>query len=169
MPSLCWKKTKKLTVESKELEARRSASHFRQCWPRRCWYPLLYNTRMVIFVKSLPSQGVAGVVGAIHFNSQSTSVPQGITIGLAKKTSVYQLSLCSLFLSLFGLSCLYLIPSFSFGTLFLSQYISRATTAMRSALKEPAKSAALKRDEFGFSRALWEDGKQGAKVRVGAN
>lgn len=44
----------------------------------------------------------------------------------------------------------------------------RATQAMRSALKEPAKSRAVKRDEYGFTRQIWEEGKAGKKVRVGS-
>eukprot|EP00590_Aulacoseira_subarctica_P004330 CAMPEP_0172434576 /NCGR_PEP_ID=MMETSP1064-20121228/70708_1 /TAXON_ID=202472 /ORGANISM="Aulacoseira subarctica , Strain CCAP 1002/5" /LENGTH=65 /DNA_ID=CAMNT_0013182809 /DNA_START=63 /DNA_END=263 /DNA_ORIENTATION=+ len=50
-----------------------------------------------------------------------------------------------------------------------TQYIMRATQAMRSALKEPAKSRAVKRDECGFTRQIWEEGKAGKKVRVGNN
>jgi hypothetical protein len=43
----------------------------------------------------------------------------------------------------------------------------RATQAVRSALKEPAKSRAMKRDEYGLTRQVWEDGTPGKKVRIG--
>jgi len=38
---------------------------------------------------------------------------------------------------------------------------------MRSALREPAKSRAVKRDEYGYTKQVWEDGTPGKKVRVG--
>eukprot|EP00541_Cyclophora_tenuis_P010842 CAMPEP_0116558610 /NCGR_PEP_ID=MMETSP0397-20121206/9902_1 /TAXON_ID=216820 /ORGANISM="Cyclophora tenuis, Strain ECT3854" /LENGTH=65 /DNA_ID=CAMNT_0004084219 /DNA_START=24 /DNA_END=221 /DNA_ORIENTATION=- len=46
------------------------------------------------------------------------------------------------------------------------QYINKATSTVRSALKEPAKQKAMQKEVFGFNKAVWEGGVQGPKVPV---
>eukprot|EP00594_Rhizosolenia_setigera_P007692 CAMPEP_0178939222 /NCGR_PEP_ID=MMETSP0789-20121207/87_1 /TAXON_ID=3005 /ORGANISM="Rhizosolenia setigera, Strain CCMP 1694" /LENGTH=66 /DNA_ID=CAMNT_0020618033 /DNA_START=220 /DNA_END=420 /DNA_ORIENTATION=+ len=47
------------------------------------------------------------------------------------------------------------------------QYVNRATTALRSALKEPAKTKAAASETFSFNVATWEAGEMGAKKALG--
>eukprot|EP00592_Proboscia_alata_P002088 CAMPEP_0194376114 /NCGR_PEP_ID=MMETSP0174-20130528/24607_1 /TAXON_ID=216777 /ORGANISM="Proboscia alata, Strain PI-D3" /LENGTH=64 /DNA_ID=CAMNT_0039156675 /DNA_START=71 /DNA_END=265 /DNA_ORIENTATION=- len=44
------------------------------------------------------------------------------------------------------------------------QYVSRASSTVRAALKEPAKSKAAKNEVFSFNSSIWEAGKIGPKV-----
>eukprot|EP00591_Stephanopyxis_turris_P004534 CAMPEP_0195523660 /NCGR_PEP_ID=MMETSP0794_2-20130614/22993_1 /TAXON_ID=515487 /ORGANISM="Stephanopyxis turris, Strain CCMP 815" /LENGTH=66 /DNA_ID=CAMNT_0040653705 /DNA_START=59 /DNA_END=259 /DNA_ORIENTATION=+ len=44
------------------------------------------------------------------------------------------------------------------------QYVSRASSAVRGALKEPSKSKALQNEKFNFNSSVWESGVQGKKV-----
>lgn len=49
----------------------------------------------------------------------------------------------------------------------MHQYVNRATTALRSALKEPAKTKAAASETFSFNVATWEAGEMGAKKALG--
>lgn len=46
------------------------------------------------------------------------------------------------------------------------QYVNRASSAMRKALKEPAKTKAMANETFSYNSAIWEAGEMGSKSRV---
>eukprot|EP00580_Thalassiosira_gravida_P003757 CAMPEP_0201621782 /NCGR_PEP_ID=MMETSP0492-20130828/47064_1 /ASSEMBLY_ACC=CAM_ASM_000837 /TAXON_ID=420259 /ORGANISM="Thalassiosira gravida, Strain GMp14c1" /LENGTH=71 /DNA_ID=CAMNT_0048091343 /DNA_START=564 /DNA_END=779 /DNA_ORIENTATION=+ len=46
------------------------------------------------------------------------------------------------------------------------QYVTKASSAVRAALKEPAKSKAMTQEAFSYNRASWTGGVQGAKTPV---
>ncbi|CAM9271744.1 unnamed protein product [Ectocarpus sp. 12 AP-2014] len=46
------------------------------------------------------------------------------------------------------------------------EYASKATTVMRGALKEPARSTALAREAVGYNRNVFVDGKPQGKLPV---
>ena len=46
------------------------------------------------------------------------------------------------------------------------QYVSRSTTVLRSALKEPARTKAFANDSFFYNRAVWENGVSGPKKGI---
>eukprot|EP00571_Detonula_confervacea_P007210 CAMPEP_0172329334 /NCGR_PEP_ID=MMETSP1058-20130122/60827_1 /TAXON_ID=83371 /ORGANISM="Detonula confervacea, Strain CCMP 353" /LENGTH=70 /DNA_ID=CAMNT_0013046505 /DNA_START=65 /DNA_END=277 /DNA_ORIENTATION=+ len=48
------------------------------------------------------------------------------------------------------------------------QYVSKASSTVRAALKEPAKSKALTQEAFAYNRAQWTTGVQGEKTLVDA-
>ncbi|GFH44793.1 hypothetical protein CTEN210_01267 [Chaetoceros tenuissimus] len=47
-----------------------------------------------------------------------------------------------------------------------TQYVTRAATALRNGLKEPAKSQALKNETFSYNAAAWEAGQSTGKKPV---
>eukprot|EP00979_Chaetoceros_neogracilis_P008279 scaffold1837_cov242-Chaetoceros_neogracile.AAC.6 len=47
-----------------------------------------------------------------------------------------------------------------------TQYVTRAATAVRNGLKEPAKTKALQHETFSYNAASWEAGKIGPKKQV---
>ena len=49
---------------------------------------------------------------------------------------------------------------------FFSQFVTRAASAMRAGLKEPAKSQAMKNEVFSYNAAVWENGVGGKKSLV---
>jgi len=52
-------------------------------------------------------------------------------------------------------------------TLFVSsQFVTRASSTVRAALKEPAKSKAMAQETFSYNSSKWVDGVQGDKVAV---
>jgi hypothetical protein len=46
------------------------------------------------------------------------------------------------------------------------QYVTKASSTVRAALKEPAKSKALAQEGFVFNRSHWTNGKQGEKSLI---
>jgi hypothetical protein len=48
----------------------------------------------------------------------------------------------------------------------IQQYVTRAATALRNGLKEPAKTQAMKNEAFTYNAAKWESGKAGTKKAV---
>ena len=54
-------------------------------------------------------------------------------------------------------------PHFSVSSL---QYVNKAATCMRGALKEPAKTKAMAQEAFQYNAASWEGGVMGAKSPV---
>ena len=46
------------------------------------------------------------------------------------------------------------------------QYVTRATSTLRSALKEPARTKAKANTEFAYNKSFFEAGVQSAKKRV---
>ena len=46
------------------------------------------------------------------------------------------------------------------------QYVTRAATAVRTGLKEPAKTKAMQHEAFSYNAAAWESGKSGKKTLV---
>ena len=48
----------------------------------------------------------------------------------------------------------------------ISQYVTKAASTVRAALKEPAKSKATAQESFSFNKSTWTDGKQGAKTAM---
>lgn len=46
------------------------------------------------------------------------------------------------------------------------QYVTRAATAVRQGLKEPAKTKAMQHESFSYNAAAWEAGKSGKKALV---
>jgi len=46
------------------------------------------------------------------------------------------------------------------------QYVTKASSTVRAALKEPAKSKAMAQEVFSYNRSQWVDGQQGAKTMV---
>jgi Mitochondrial ATP synthase epsilon chain len=48
----------------------------------------------------------------------------------------------------------------------LEQYVSRASTAVRGALKEPAKHKAAAQETFFYKAAAWKGGIQGEKTAI---
>jgi len=48
----------------------------------------------------------------------------------------------------------------------LTQYVNRAASTIRGALKEPAKSRLAVQDEFSFKKSDWSGGVQGPKTEV---
>jgi hypothetical protein len=87
--------------------------------------------------------------------------------GLYGAPFYYILSMVILLYNYRFLSCFFFVSFSSFFFESIPQYLLRATQAMRSALREPAKSRAVKRDEYGYTKQVWEDGTPGKKVRVG--
>jgi hypothetical protein len=51
----------------------------------------------------------------------------------------------------------------------LLQYVNKAASTVRGALKEPAKRKAMAQEAYAFKTALWEGGTQGPKVQMGEN
>jgi len=43
------------------------------------------------------------------------------------------------------------------------QYVTKATSCLRAALKEPAKSKAMVQETFSYNKSVWSNGEQGAK------
>ncbi|KAL7490542.1 hypothetical protein ACHAWT_000106 [Skeletonema menzelii] len=43
------------------------------------------------------------------------------------------------------------------------QYVTKATSCLRAALKEPAKSKAMTQETFSYNKSVWSNGEQGAK------
>jgi hypothetical protein len=50
--------------------------------------------------------------------------------------------------------------------LYYAQYVTKAASTVRAALKEPAKSKAIAQESFSFNKSTWTDGKQGAKTAM---
>lgn len=50
---------------------------------------------------------------------------------------------------------------------FVKQYVSKAASTVRSALKEPAKRQAQANEMYSFKRCDWENGVQGPKIQKG--
>ncbi|KAL9189870.1 hypothetical protein ACHAXT_009545 [Thalassiosira profunda] len=48
------------------------------------------------------------------------------------------------------------------------QYVTKASSTVRAALKEPAKSKAMAQEAFGYNRSHWTGGEQGGKTKVDA-
>eukprot|EP00523_Entomoneis_sp_CCMP467_P010452 CAMPEP_0168727206 /NCGR_PEP_ID=MMETSP0724-20121128/5060_1 /TAXON_ID=265536 /ORGANISM="Amphiprora sp., Strain CCMP467" /LENGTH=66 /DNA_ID=CAMNT_0008774035 /DNA_START=47 /DNA_END=250 /DNA_ORIENTATION=- len=48
------------------------------------------------------------------------------------------------------------------------QYVNKAATSIRGALKEPAKRKAVAQDKYFYKTSTWEAGTQGPKSDVGA-
>ena len=48
------------------------------------------------------------------------------------------------------------------------QYVTKASSTVRAALKEPAKSKAMAQEAFGYNRSHWTGGEQGGKTMVDA-
>jgi hypothetical protein len=48
----------------------------------------------------------------------------------------------------------------------IAQYVTRAATALRQGLKEPAKSKALQQEVFAYNANAWTAGKTGTKKAV---
>lgn len=48
----------------------------------------------------------------------------------------------------------------------LIQYVTRAATAVRNGLKEPAKTKAMQHEAFSYNAAAWESGKSGKKKLI---
>eukprot|EP00585_Thalassiosira_rotula_P005993 CAMPEP_0196134832 /NCGR_PEP_ID=MMETSP0910-20130528/3648_1 /TAXON_ID=49265 /ORGANISM="Thalassiosira rotula, Strain GSO102" /LENGTH=70 /DNA_ID=CAMNT_0041394863 /DNA_START=52 /DNA_END=264 /DNA_ORIENTATION=+ len=46
------------------------------------------------------------------------------------------------------------------------QYVTKASSTVRAALKEPAKSKAMTQEAFSYNRSTWTGGEQGAKTLV---
>jgi F-type H+-transporting ATPase subunit epsilon len=46
------------------------------------------------------------------------------------------------------------------------QYVNKAATSMRGALKEPAQRKAMEQEAFAYKVSTWQDGKQSPKVPV---
>eukprot|EP00562_Extubocellulus_spinifer_P009038 CAMPEP_0178495362 /NCGR_PEP_ID=MMETSP0696-20121128/13503_1 /TAXON_ID=265572 /ORGANISM="Extubocellulus spinifer, Strain CCMP396" /LENGTH=70 /DNA_ID=CAMNT_0020123493 /DNA_START=26 /DNA_END=238 /DNA_ORIENTATION=+ len=46
------------------------------------------------------------------------------------------------------------------------QFVTRASSTVRAALKEPAKSKAMAQETFSYNSSKWVDGVQGDKVAV---
>jgi hypothetical protein len=46
------------------------------------------------------------------------------------------------------------------------QYVNRAASSVRSALKEPAKSKLMAQNEFSYKSATWTAGEMSAKTEV---
>ncbi|KAL7443878.1 hypothetical protein ACHAXH_007732 [Discostella pseudostelligera] len=46
------------------------------------------------------------------------------------------------------------------------QYVTKASSTVRAALKEPAKSKAMAQEGFVFNRSHWTNGKQGEKSLI---
>ena len=55
---------------------------------------------------------------------------------------------------------LFLSPSF--------QYVTRASSTLRAALKEPARSKAMAQEKFGYNASKWSDGMIGEKAKIDA-
>ena len=47
-----------------------------------------------------------------------------------------------------------------------TQYVSRAATSVRGALKEPAKRKAMAQENFSYNASAWEAGVQGKKTQI---
>ncbi|KAL3782916.1 hypothetical protein HJC23_004895 [Cyclotella cryptica] len=47
-----------------------------------------------------------------------------------------------------------------------AQYVTKASSTLRMALKEPAKSKAVAQETFAYNRAHWTDGNMGTKTLV---
>lgn len=50
-----------------------------------------------------------------------------------------------------------------------NKYVNRASTAMRGALKEPAKKKALAQETYTYKVATWEKGVQSSKTLVSSS
>lgn len=44
------------------------------------------------------------------------------------------------------------------------QYVTKASSCLRAALKEPAKSKALAQESFSYNKSIWANGEQGVKT-----
>ena len=51
---------------------------------------------------------------------------------------------------------------------FVPQFVTRASSAVRAGLKEPAKSKAMAQESFTYNASKWSAGEQGDKVAVEA-
>eukprot|EP00579_Thalassiosira_antarctica_P004435 CAMPEP_0201881422 /NCGR_PEP_ID=MMETSP0902-20130614/11735_1 /ASSEMBLY_ACC=CAM_ASM_000551 /TAXON_ID=420261 /ORGANISM="Thalassiosira antarctica, Strain CCMP982" /LENGTH=67 /DNA_ID=CAMNT_0048409635 /DNA_START=38 /DNA_END=241 /DNA_ORIENTATION=+ len=47
------------------------------------------------------------------------------------------------------------------------QYVSKASSTLRMALKEPAKSKAMAQEQFFFNKSQWTNGVMGEKTAMG--
>ena len=47
-----------------------------------------------------------------------------------------------------------------------SQYVNKAASTVRGALKEPAKQQAMAQEVFSYKASPWEGGNQGAKTLI---
>eukprot|EP00584_Thalassiosira_punctigera_P016487 CAMPEP_0172549882 /NCGR_PEP_ID=MMETSP1067-20121228/22576_1 /TAXON_ID=265564 ORGANISM="Thalassiosira punctigera, Strain Tpunct2005C2" /NCGR_SAMPLE_ID=MMETSP1067 /ASSEMBLY_ACC=CAM_ASM_000444 /LENGTH=67 /DNA_ID=CAMNT_0013337323 /DNA_START=84 /DNA_END=287 /DNA_ORIENTATION=+ len=47
------------------------------------------------------------------------------------------------------------------------QYVNKASSTLRMALREPAKSKAVAQETFAYNRSQWTEGAQGPKTMVG--
>lgn len=46
------------------------------------------------------------------------------------------------------------------------QYVNKAASSIRGALKEPAKSRLMAQDKFSYKASTWTAGEQGAKTEI---
>jgi hypothetical protein len=46
------------------------------------------------------------------------------------------------------------------------QYVNRASSAVRGALKEPARTKAMAQEHFQYNASTWENGTQGVKTAI---
>ena len=46
------------------------------------------------------------------------------------------------------------------------QYVTKAASTVRAALKEPAKTKAMAQEQFGYNSSMWSAGTQGSKTYV---
>ncbi|KAL3790387.1 hypothetical protein ACHAWO_011602 [Cyclotella atomus] len=46
------------------------------------------------------------------------------------------------------------------------QYVTKASSTVRAALKEPAKSKAMAQEAFSYNKAVWSQGTMGTKTMV---
>ena len=59
-------------------------------------------------------------------------------------------------------------PPTPLSTIFTQQFVTRASSTVRAALKEPAKSKAMAQESFTYNSSKWAAGEQGDKVAVSA-
>ena len=46
------------------------------------------------------------------------------------------------------------------------QFLTRASSAVRASLKEPAKSKAMAQEKFSYNAAVWKDGASQGKTKI---
>ena len=64
--------------------------------------------------------------------------------------------------------CLFPSPSLFLFLSPSSQYVTRASSTLRAALKEPARSKAMAQEKFGYNASKWSDGMIGEKAKIDA-
>eukprot|EP00567_Pseudictyota_dubia_P013101 CAMPEP_0197435720 /NCGR_PEP_ID=MMETSP1175-20131217/3269_1 /TAXON_ID=1003142 /ORGANISM="Triceratium dubium, Strain CCMP147" /LENGTH=70 /DNA_ID=CAMNT_0042964825 /DNA_START=44 /DNA_END=256 /DNA_ORIENTATION=- len=47
-----------------------------------------------------------------------------------------------------------------------TQFVTRAASAVRAGLKEPAKTQAMAQEKFAYNQSAWSEGVQGKKVTI---